>query len=207
MISADAGAPRAIEIDADKAKLLLDDSALDRIINAVGGTPPDDLNRDMLRHDLLICYGRYSVASGPEPQSARLVSMQKHARRLIDLLKADDADLALIRLVWPIDAERPAHLLTQLVFLDEQIDRLKKALPIAKAKAHLDTSPLQQLVGLWLRDVYTRHFGMKAGRSRRSDDGALDGPYIRFARQMLTEARVKCSDETIARYMGFRPQK
>jgi hypothetical protein len=199
-----AGAPRAIELDDDKAKLLLDDSALERIINAVGGALPDDLNRDMLRRELLICYGRYSVASGPKPQSARLVSMQKHARRLIDLLKADDADLALIRATWPIDAERPAHLLPQLVFFVEAIDGLKKALPITKARARLDTSPLQQLVGLWLRDVYARYFGRRAGRSRRSD-GALDGPYIRFARQVLTE--VECSDETVARYMGFLPKK
>jgi hypothetical protein len=61
--------PREIKLGADKAKLLLDDSALDRIINAVGGAPPDGLDRDLLRQDLLICYGRYSVASGPGPQS------------------------------------------------------------------------------------------------------------------------------------------
>ena len=51
-------------IDADAAKLLLDDPALDRIIAEVRETitKPD---RDVLRHDLLFCYGQYSIASGP----------------------------------------------------------------------------------------------------------------------------------------------
>jgi hypothetical protein len=133
--------------------------------------------------------------------------MQKHARRLINLLKADDADLGLIRAVWPIDPEHPAHLLPQLEFLDEMIDRLKKALPTANARTRLDTSPLQQLAGVWLPNAYERHFGRPAGRSRRSADRAPDGPYIRFARQFLIETRIRCSDETIARYMGFPAKK
>ena len=74
-------------------------------------------DRDTLRHDLLICYGRYSIASGPgqsgfvKRQSERLNSIQKHASKLMELLKADDADLRIIRSVWPITPERPAHLL------------------------------------------------------------------------------------------------
>ena len=49
-------------IDADVAKLLLDDPTLDRIIAEVGETitKPD---RDVLRHDLLNCYRQYSIAS------------------------------------------------------------------------------------------------------------------------------------------------
>ncbi len=195
------------KLDADKAKLLLDDPALDRIIDAVGQDRPGGLDRDTLRCDLLTCYGRYSIASGPDPQNTRLDSIQKHARRLIDLLKADDVDLGLIRAVWPIDTGHPAHLLPQLVFLDEAIDRLKQALLTAQAGAHLSVSALQQLTSVWLPEVYTKHFGKEAGRSRRLADGAVDGPYIRFAHQMLAEAGIKCSDETIARYMGFPAKK
>jgi hypothetical protein len=204
---ADTSRAREIKLDADKARLLLDDPALDRIIDAVGQDRPGGLDRNTLRHDLLICYGRYSIASGPDPQNARLGSMQKHARRLIDLLKADDANLGLIRAIWPIDTERPAHLLQQLVFLDEAIDRLKQALLTAQAGAHLSASPLQQLTSVWLPEVYTKHFGKQAGRSRRLADGAVVGPYIRFAHQMLAEAGIKCSDETIARYMGSSAKK
>ncbi len=204
---ADTSRAREIKLDADKARLLLDDPALDRIINAVGQDRPGGLDRNTLRRDLLICYGQYSIASGPDPQNARLGSMQKHARRLIDLLKADDANLGLIRAIWPIDTERPAHLLPQLVFLDEAIDRLKQALLTAHAGAHLSASPLQQLTSVWLPEVYTKHFGKEAGRSRRLADGAVGGPYIRFAHQMLAEAGIKCSDETIARYMGSSAKK
>jgi hypothetical protein len=53
-----------IKLDADKAKALLDDPAVDRIIAAVGETLAMS-DRDTLRQDLLICYGRYSIASGP----------------------------------------------------------------------------------------------------------------------------------------------
>ena len=206
---ADTSQAREIDakLDADKAKLLLDDPSLDRIIDAVGPGRPGGLDRDTLRRDLLICYGQYSIASGPDPQNARLGSMKKHARRLIDLLKADDANFGLIRAIWPIDTEHPAHLLPQLVFLDEAIDRLKQALLTAQAGAHLSASPLRQLTCVWLPEIYTKHFGKEAGRSRRLADGAVDGPYIRFAHQMLAEAGIKCSDETIARYMGFSAKK
>jgi hypothetical protein len=200
---ADTSPARELEVDPDKARLWLDDPKLDRIIDAVGSDRPDGLDRDMLRRDLLICCGRYSIASGPGPQKARLASIRKNARRLIDLLKDDDADFGLIR-AMPIDTEHPAHLLPQLVYLDEAIDRLQQAiLKVQAKKAHLSTSPLQQLTGDWLPEVYTKHFDKEAGRSRRLADGAVGGPYIRFAHQMLAEAGIKCSDETIARYMGF----
>ena len=207
---ADASQAREIDLklDADKAKLLLDDPALDRIIDAVGQDRPGGLDRDTLRRDLLICYGQYSIASGPDPQNARLDSMQKHVRRLIDLLKAEEADLGLIRALWPIDPEHPAPLLSQLIFFDEIIDRLKQAaLSTAQAGALLSASPLQQLTSVWLPQIYTKHFDKKAGRSRRLADGAVGGPYIRFAHQMLAESGIKCSDETIARYMGFSAKK
>lgn len=53
-----------IKLNAATAKDLLDDSAVDRIIAAVceKGAMPD---RDTVRNDLLTCYGRYSIASGP----------------------------------------------------------------------------------------------------------------------------------------------
>ena len=116
-------------IDADAAKLWLDDPTLDRIIAEVGETitKPD---RDVLRHDLLICYGQYSIASGPgrsgfvKRQSERLNSIRKNAKKLVGLLKADDADVGIIRALWPISPERPAHLLPQMIFLVERIDAM-----------------------------------------------------------------------------------
>jgi hypothetical protein len=197
-----------IEINPDKAKLWLDDLTLDRIIAAVGETliKPD---RDVLRRDLLLCYGRYCIASGPGQsgfvgrQRSRFSSIQKHAKKLVDLLSADDADLGIIRMMWPISCDRPAHLLPQMVFLVETIDKMKvmqgKPSDIAeRTNAHLGRSgsALQWLINTLLRAVYSNHFRRKAGISR--NDGALGGPYMRFARQVLAELKIECSDETIA---------
>jgi hypothetical protein len=208
-----AGASQAREIDirldTEKAKLLLDDPALDRIIAAVGETlaKPD---HNMLRHDVLICFGRYSVASGPgrsgfvKRQSDRLDSIRKHARKLVELLKADEADLGIISREWPINPERPAHLLTQMAFLVERIDAMKgmQGKPrdiVERTRAHLGMSgsALQWLVNTLLSAVYTKHFGREAGISR-TPGGTLGGPYTRFARQVLAELSIECSDETIA---------
>jgi hypothetical protein len=199
-----------IKLDADKAKALLDDPAVDRIIAAVGETltTPD---RDTLRQDLLICYGRYSIASGPgqsgfvKRQSDRLNSIRKHASKLVELLKADEADLKIIRSVWPITPERPAQLLRQMISLVETIDTMRgmKGRPgdlAERTKAKLGTSgsALQWLTGMLLPAVYSKHFRREAKISRSPDDGTLGGPYIRFARQVLAEADIGCSDETIA---------
>ena len=198
-------------IDADAAKLWLDDPTLDRIIAEVGETitKPD---RDVLRHDLLICYGRYSIASGPgrsgfnRRQSERLNSIRKHAKKLVKLLKADEADVKIISALWPISPERPAHLFTQMVFLVEMIDGMPglqgRPGDIAKrTSAHLGASgsALQWLTGTLLPAVYSKHFDRKAGRSRNPADDVLGGPYMRFARRVLAEMKIECSDETIAK--------
>ena len=198
-----------IKLDADTAKVLLDDPAVDRIIAAVGETSamPD---RDTLRHDLLFCYGRYSIASGPgqsgfiKRQSDRLNSIRRHASKLMKLLKADDADRGIIRSVWPITPERPAHLLPQMTFLVETIDamtgmqrRLGDLAEQTNAKLGVSGSALQWLTGTLLPAVYLKHF-RKEARISRSSDGTPGGPYVRFARQGLAELKIECSDETIA---------
>ena len=182
---------------------------LDRIINAVGETliKPD---RDALRFDLMICYGWYSLADGPgrsaflRHQINRLNSIQKHAKKLVELLKADNDDLGIIRKEWPSGPELPAHLLPQMVSLVETIDKMtgphgKPADIAARTKARLGISgsPLQSLTGMWLPAVYKTHFGKDAGISR-NQRGVPGGPYMRFAHQALVEFKIECSDETIA---------
>jgi hypothetical protein len=192
--------------DTDRAKAWLDDPTLDRIIAAVGETlaTPD---RDALRQDLLICYGRYSIAFGPgqsgfvKRQRDRLNSIRKHASKLVELLKADDADCGIVRMAWPITPEYPAH---PLIFLVERIDAMRgmqgrpgDLAKGTKAKLAMSGSALQWLTGVLLPAVYLQHFCKEAGISR-SPDGTLGGPYIRFAHQVLAEAEIECSDETIA---------
>ena len=205
-----------IELNAENAKCWLDDLRIDRIIDAVGETPakPD---RDMLRHDLLDCYRRYSRASAGRPgiikrQNDRLNSIQKHARRLVELLKADDDDLKIIRGEWPLNHERPAHLRPQMTFLVELLDRMRgikeKPGDIAdwvKARHGISGSPRQWLINILLREVYEKHFGTKAGISRNAD-GTPSGPCFRFVRQVLVESKIACADETILSYLE-NPEK
>ena len=42
----------------------------------------------------------------------------------MELLKADDADLGIIGEVWPINPDRPTHLLPQMIFLVETFDKM-----------------------------------------------------------------------------------
>jgi hypothetical protein len=196
-----------IQVSAEVAKILLDDLAVERIISAVGDT---DVKPDLaaLRFDLLVCYGRYSIASSAAgPQSKRLDSMQKHARRLIQLLKEDEADLGLIRAIWPVDREHPAQLFTQMVFFVEIIDQLKAGLVVSHNRSHSDDSPLRRLTAIWLPEVYQKHFGKKAGKSRPHGGGPVGGPYPRFALQVLEEMGIRGTAETIATYIGFSEKK
>ena len=81
------------ELDADRARELIDDPTLDRIIKAVGRPFKDD--RQGLRHDLLNCYRKYIKASGAgssalnKRQVDRLISISRHARKLVELLEVD----------------------------------------------------------------------------------------------------------------------
>jgi hypothetical protein len=202
--------------DPNAARSLLDDSMLDRIIGAVGVTPPQ-FDRDALRLDLLVCYGKYSRAVAArsgfiKDQYDRLDSIRNHAKRLVKLLDADDADLGIIQGAWPLSSEHPAHLRTQIAFLVELIDGMpglkEKPADLAKrmrTRQGISGTALQFLINTWLRAPYEKHFGKEA-KIGRNKDGTVSGPYFRFVRQVVTDWKIKCSDETIASYLE-KPEK
>ena len=66
-------------------------------------------------------------------------------------------------------------------------------------------SALKWLISVLLRAVYEQHFDAKAGRSRQANN-APTGPYFRFVRQVLAAFGIRCSDETIVRYLE-KPEK
>jgi hypothetical protein len=118
-------------------------------------------------------------------------------------LEKEAADLSVI-------SERTEPLLGQLNLLIELIDgqklRMKSADIVAKTRAelgHVTGSPLQALAGLWLPTVYKKHFRRRAGSSRPVEGGPPDGPYMRFADQVLTEWDIKHSRETIDAALGL----
>src|SRR5262249_46300174 len=65
------------------------------------------------------------------------------------------------------------------------------------ARLGITGSALQALVGLWLADTYRKHFQREPAISRNQSDGAVTGPYVRFALQVTKELNVKCAAETI----------
>jgi hypothetical protein len=199
------------KVDADTARQLIDDPTLDRIINAV--RRPFKGNRDSLRYALLNCYAQYSIASGAgssgvnKSQVNRLTSISKHAKKLVELLQEDDVDLGLIRHTWPKGPDCPAYPLEPLDFLVALIEgmhglkvRSGDLAKGAKARLEMSGSALKWLISKLLPAVYEQHFDAKAGRSRQANS-APTGPYFRFVRQVLDERRIRCSDETIVRYL------
>ena len=61
-------------VDDDRARQLIDDPTLDRIINEV--RRPFKGNRNALRHDLLNCCRKYTIASGPGSSGTQQTSSQ-----------------------------------------------------------------------------------------------------------------------------------
>jgi hypothetical protein len=119
-------------------------------------------------------------------------------------LKVDADDLDIIRSIWPVDPDRPAHLLPQLTFLIELLScRLKKTprdtSERTKERLGVLGSALQWLIHTLLPPVYEKHFRKEPGISRESD-GKPGGPYFRFCHQVLAEFKIECSDESIAKY-------
>jgi len=106
-----------------------------------------------------------------------------------------------------ITAECPRESLDRLI---EAIDAARKppepqpewaadtVAEIADYLAVNNHSALTVLLGKLLPEVFEKHFRARAGLSRASQ-GALGGPYVRFARATLKELQISCKDETIAR--------
>ena len=198
------------KLDADRARQLIDDPTLDRIIKAV--RRPFKGDRESLRYALLTCYAQYSIASGAgssgvnKSQVKRLTSISKHVKTVVELLREDDADLGLIRHTWPKGRDCPAYPLETLNFLVALIGGMPGLKVTSgdlakgtKARLEMSGSALKWLIGKLIPDVYEQHFDAKAGRSRQAS-GAPTGPYFRFVRQVLDEAEIRCSDETILSY-------
>jgi hypothetical protein len=181
-----------------------DEQALDRIIEAAktrlpNQTLPSQFDRDALYDDLVSSHVLYHRASPAafKPNKLRLIGIRKSTIKLVSLMEADAADFGLIR-------EISATLLPQLKALIAVLDKpgmmQMKARDFSdriKERLNIPGSALQALTGHWLPNVYEKHFQRAAGSSRSLQGGPPDGPYIRFARQVLIEWEIKGSAETI----------
>ena len=187
-----------------------DEQSLDRIIDAAKTKLPDQklpnqFDRDALYDDLIGCYELYRRADSPaavKNNASRLLGIRKHTSKLVLLLETDDSEDGALR-------EFSEVLLPQLrvlikCLLDEpQMQMAARDFPARiKERLKITGSPLQTLAGLWLPRVYRKHFRRAAGSSRPAGGGPPDGPYVRFARQVLAEWKIKGSAETIDAALG-----
>jgi hypothetical protein len=175
------------------------DQSLDRII-AAQAKAPEKLNRDALYDDLVRCYEHYSRATSAaafKRNKERLNGIHKYTGRLVSLMEEDASDLAVLR---PISDTMLPQLKALLKLFEERYQAQvtpKDAIGRIKKRLSIDGSGLQALVGLWLPEVYKKHFGREPGASRNHADGSVVGPYVRFVLQVTKEFQVKCSSETI----------
>jgi hypothetical protein len=188
---------------------ILDDQAIDRIIDAAGITLCSDWNA--LEHDITACWIEYYILSQfasaglARKRIERLNQLRGVTSQLIRLLEEDDGDWELIRQLWaPLTAHGP-HLLPQIKLLGELIEKVtlprspKDAVQATKSRFHATGSALEHLTGTLLPNIFVKHFARdKAGSSRNAEGNrAPGGPYIRFASQILAEFGIEGTPETI----------
>src|SRR5262245_46035763 len=175
---------------------LLDHHAIDRIVAATNTQLCSD--REALWTDLIECYRAWCLLSDFGRSAAkkgikRLTRLHGWAAEGVRLLKDDDHGHA--RELWASHGGGYPALLPQ-------IERLCELLEMVNLEcAEYDGSPLENLLGVLLPDVFRRHFNRSARVSRNPDTGKLNGPYIRFAEQVCAEFDIRCERETVASAM------
>jgi len=174
-----------------------DDQALDRIIGATDAQPR--LGRAALWSDLQGAAGEHHIRSEfGSPKIAkerieRLKEIRRRAYQLALLLKADDDDWGLIRLLWPPEDASP---LARTQFLIELIDRLKMTqesprdlVQQTEKRFGVKGSPFEWLVGGRLKELFKKHFGIDA-TFHRNVDGIPAGAFVGFVEQVLVEFNI-----------------
>lgn len=181
---------------------------VDRIILATRLDTPSDFDRKALLADMIDAWGRYKklINSGAfRRQQDRQVSIRKHIKRIVELLREDDEAGGVIDKLSHGASEILAIQLIDLACLLEYGTQAAPAefVRFNKERYGLTGSALQELVGAYLPGVYHKHFKREA-RSSHSGlrGGPPDGPYIRFALQATKEMKIECSAETVDAALG-----
>jgi hypothetical protein len=172
----------------------IDDQILDRIIGAAGRQPLldmaafwSDLELVVTEHHIRSNFGSSKIA---KERIDRLKMIRKRAWQLALLLKDDDDDWGMVRLLWPAADGSP---LARTEFLIEQLDRLdmlrgapRDAIRLTEKRFNVTDSPFTWLAGARLPELFKKHFGIEAAVHRNKDNVPV-GAFIGFANQVLIE--------------------
>ena len=184
----------------------MDEEALTRILDAVGSKfMPANLDLDGLRADIQLAACWWMQIAGQKSgltklRFRRLQDIRRAAEGLKRLLE-EDAQCGLELSKYPFTGSDPMRILNQLInFANRVLEPLDgtQARPV----------PLKGSAFDWviasLMETFLRYFQRKAGISRLTLDGKVDGPFIRFAEAALRDLKIfndgkPYSRETIAR--------
>jgi hypothetical protein len=183
----------------DTGRALLDQDALDRIVFAP--RLPLCTGQKSLQADLVACYRAWCLLSDFGRSAAkegikRLTRLLGWATEGARLLSADEDDQGHVRELWAGGGYPP--LLPQIKLLEDLLNRVNLGAVDYKG------SPLENLVGVLLPNVFEHHFHRPPKLSRDQNTKKVGGPYIRFAKQVCSEFEIECSPETIASAMKRR---
>jgi hypothetical protein len=203
--STEFGALAAQETPAEEAAAP-DDQALERILKAVGSKfIPANLDRHGLRADIPLAACWWMQIAGQNSRVTklrfrRLQDIRRAAENLKRLLE-EDAQCGLEISKYPFTGSDPPRILSQLInFANRVLEPLDGT--------QTQPVPLKGSAFEWaiasLMDTFLRYFHRKAGISRLTLDGKVDGPFIRFAEAALRHLKIfnegkPYSRETIAR--------
>jgi hypothetical protein len=185
----------------DSSRDLLDQDALDRIVVATGF--PLCTDQESLEADLVQCYRRWCLLSDFGRSAAkkgieRLTRLVGWATEGAKLLSADEDDQGHVRELWASHGGAYPPLLPQIKLVEALLKQV--SLDAVDYKG----SPLENLTGVLLPNVFQHHFRRPPKLSRDQNTNELGGPYIRFAQQVCIECEIKCRPETIASAMRRR---
>jgi hypothetical protein len=153
---------------------------------------------------------RKKLATDLPKRKAKVVEIEKAARKLSSLLADEDA---WGEISWATaNVHLDPRIVLKLIVMaaedyntpDEEPAWAAEAAKRMTAELGINTlSAFDWLVGVHLATIYERHFGQPAGRSRM-DDGQVGGPYVRFVQATLRELGIlnrgnPYRPETIAR--------
>jgi hypothetical protein len=193
----------------------LDDRAVGKILEHVGiEHTPNAFDKLELRSDILAAwdfyqgYGREDHKSDRTKRRKFAAKISSPADKLYQILNEPNSPEAE---VFRTDVN---NRLSMEYGID--LDLFNKGIAIICSVAHsttllatgtsslrqvLDVSPREWFLGHDLKNVFEKHFGMKAVRTR-SADGRLEGAYMRFATAATASLGEPFTDETVSKAMS-----
>jgi len=193
----------------------LDDRAVDKILEHVGmEQTPNSLDKLELRRDILAAWDFYRGYRREDHKRDRTkrrkfaATIAATADKLYEILNDPDSPEAelfrtdvnnRLSMECGIDLDLFNKGIATVCLVAQSTTRL--ATGTSSLRQVLDVSPGEWFLGHDLKNVFEKHFGTRAVRTR-SADGRLEGAYMRFATAATASLGEPFTDETVSKAMS-----